>query len=170
YKHAITKTDTLKNYAMINICAKKWGLIIAVTRFVHFGELPAELSKNQEHVTDIYSAILANLKPGSKVADIFKNIKEVYNTHGFPEAWKQHHMGGAIGYKEREYKAYPGCDYIVMENQAFAWNPTLPGAKVEDTIIVTDGGVETLTYTGNWSYQTVEKSGQVFEVPQILVK
>ena len=34
----------LKQYGMLNLCSRKWGLAISITRFVHFGALPAELA------------------------------------------------------------------------------------------------------------------------------
>jgi hypothetical protein len=33
---------------------------------------------------------------------------------------------------------------------AFAWNPTIQGAKSEDTVLVTENGFEVLTATGEW--------------------
>ncbi len=44
YRHALPGGAVLKDYAMINIVAEKWGMPIAVTRFVYFADkLPAEL-------------------------------------------------------------------------------------------------------------------------------
>ncbi len=40
YKHAAARGKRLKNYAMLNLCSRKWGLAISITRFVHFGALP----------------------------------------------------------------------------------------------------------------------------------
>ena len=39
YKHAVARGARLKKYAMLNLCARKWGLAISITRFVHFGEI-----------------------------------------------------------------------------------------------------------------------------------
>ena len=45
YKHAVARGARLKKYGMLNLCSRKWGLAISITRFVHFGELPAELGR-----------------------------------------------------------------------------------------------------------------------------
>ncbi|MGR0321235.1 hypothetical protein [Agromyces sp. ZXT2-3] len=44
----------------------------------------------------------------------------------------------------------PGIAAVVQPGQAFAWNPTAPGAKVEDTVLVGPGGVEVLTVDPRW--------------------
>ncbi|WP_230968530.1 hypothetical protein [Nostoc sp. WHI] len=44
-----------------------------------------------------------------------------------------------------------------MENTAVAWNPSLPGAKIEDTfIILKDGELENLTFDPKWPSVKVE--------------
>lgn len=171
YKHAITKSNTLKKYAMVNICAQKWGLITAITRFVHFGQISPDLEKKQEQISNIYATILSQMEVGRKVSDIFSEIQKAYKKEGFAQGWLDHHQGGAIGYSGREYKAYAGCDYIVQENQAFAWNPTLKGVKVEDTILVgPDNKITTLTKTKNWPYKKINIAGKNYKVPQILIR
>ena len=35
----------------------------------------------------------------------------------------------------------------MVNNQAFAWNPSIRGGKVEDTVILCDGVIENLTQT-----------------------
>jgi Xaa-Pro dipeptidase len=35
----------------------------------------------------------------------------------------------------------------VVDNQAFAWNPSIRGGKVEDTVILCNGVIENLTAT-----------------------
>ena len=43
--------------------------------------------------------------------------------------------------------ATPGSQEVVVEGQAFAWNPSITGAKVEDTILVRAAGNEIITLT-----------------------
>ena len=43
--------------------------------------------------------------------------------------------------------ATPEGKEIVVNNQAFAWNPSIRGGKAEDTVILRDGNIEWLTAT-----------------------
>jgi hypothetical protein len=38
----------------------------------------------------------------------------------------------------------------VVEQQALAWNPSAPGVKTEDTVLLTPRGLEVLTTDGVW--------------------
>jgi len=170
YRHVIPKGRILKKYAQINICARKYGLVVAVTRLVHFGPLSEDIKKRQMVAEKVYAAFMYGLKPGAKISDVFKEAIAVYGKHGYPDEWENHHQGGAIGYNEREYIATLNSKEIVHLNQAFAFNPTLKGAKVEDTVLVSDKGIEVLTYTGKWPYKEVEYKGKKFKVPEILIR
>ena len=61
-----------------------------------------------------------------------------------------HHQGGAIGYRSREWIAHPRSQEVVEERQAFAWNPTITGTKVEDTALALGERIEIVTSTPDW--------------------
>jgi antitoxin VapB len=170
YRHALPNGAALKNYAMVNIVAEKWGMPVAVTRFVHFGELPAELKSKLEKTAIVNAHYQEATKPGASAAEIFESAKKWYAAVGYEGEWQKHHQGGAIGYDDREWVAYPGTSETVNENQAFAWNPTITGAKVEDTIISYKDGFEVITKTGSWPNIVVELNGKKYPQPAILVK
>jgi hypothetical protein len=52
---------------------------------------------------------------------------------------------------------------------AYAWSPTVQGAKSEDTYLVTEDGYEVLT-AGDWPTRTASAVGydETFERPDIL--
>ena len=58
-----------------------------------------------------------------------------------------HHQGGPCGYTEREWLITPSGEETVVLPEAFAYNPSLRGAKVEDTALVIEDAVEILTDT-----------------------
>ena len=43
---------------------------------------------------------------------------------------------------------------------AYAWNPTVQGAKSEDTVVVSGDGIEVLTATGDWPTREFEVEGE----------
>jgi len=170
YRHAIPTERKLQKYAMVNICARRWGLVIAVTRLVHFGPIPLELGRRMRATARVAACYLANSRPGRAAKDILKAAQEAYTEEGYTGEWEKHHQGGAIGYQERDWLAYPDSTEVVNARQAFAWNPTITGAKVEDTIIVYDDHIEVLTRLPNWPTVKVEYKGKVFFLPDILVR
>ena len=72
-------------------------------------------------------------------------------TAGFPGEELKHHQGGAIGYRAREWVAHPASQEVVQARQAFAWNPTITGTKIEDTALLVDGAnARSLTTSPGW--------------------
>ncbi len=49
------------------------------------------------------------------------------------------------GYASREIIATPAAHQEIHTGQAFAWNPSLAGAKAEETFILTNAGPEVIT-------------------------
>jgi Xaa-Pro dipeptidase len=147
YKHAVPRAGVLERYGMVNLCARKWGLVVSITRFVHFGPLPQELAASFLAAARIHSTLLHATRAGASSGEIFAAAQAAYAEAGAAEEIELHHQGGACGYKEREWVITPGGKQIVALPQAFAYNPSLRGAKVEDTAIVTENGAEILTET-----------------------
>ncbi len=170
YRHAIPFGDTLKDYAMVNVVAEKWGMPVAVTRFVHFGPLPGELKNKLKKTAIVNAQYEKATRPGIQCSTIWNEMKQWYADAGFEGEWEKHHQGGAIGYNDREYVIYPGVDKVVHNNQAFAWNPTITGAKVEETILVHPDSTEVLTKAKSWPMINVELDGKIYPQPGILIK
>ncbi len=170
YRHALPVGDTLKDYAMVNVVAEKWGMPIAVTRFVHFGKLPKNLEENIKKAAVVNAHYEEATKPGTSIEKIFEECQQWYASVGFNDEWKNHHQGGAIGYNDREYILYPGNSETVLDHQAFAWNPTVPGSKVEETLVAYKDSTEVITKSKNWPMINVELYGKIYPQPAILLK
>lgn len=147
YKHAVPRGKRLKQYGMLNLCSRKWGLAISITRFVHFGALPSELSDRFNSAARVNAALLNATRLGATSAQLFNAAQAAYAAEGFAGEERFHHQGGATGYGEREWVATPGGAQLVANNQAFAWNASIRGGKIEDTVILRDGIIENLTAT-----------------------
>ena len=170
YRHPIPTEKKLENYAMIVICAEKWGLIANATRFVHFGPLPTEIEGNKHKLVNIDIAMNRATRPGAQIKDVLEKGFEKYREAGHGDDWKFLHQGGPTGYETREFLAIPDGPGLVHENQAFAWNPAIRGIKSEDTILVGKEENEIITHTGEWVYIEVEAGGKKYLRPDILIR
>ena len=105
-------------------------------------------------------------RPGATLGQIYAVIARSYAELGHPGAEMLHHQGGTTGYLSREAFALPDLALAIEENTALAWNPSLPGAKIEDTVVTTADGIEILTVDPTWP--TVEVDGR--PRPDVLVR
>jgi antitoxin VapB len=147
YKHALPRGRRLQRFGMVNLCTRKWGLVISMTRFVHFGPMPQRLADGFEAAAKVNAALLHATRAGATAQELYAVAKDAYAAAGFPGAENLHHQGGATGYGEREWVATPSGTQIVVDRQAFAWNPSCEGGKVEDTVVLREGAIESLTET-----------------------
>ncbi|MFN6559503.1 MAG: M24 family metallopeptidase [Nostoc sp. ChiSLP01] len=162
YRHATPKQEFLGRAAMLVFCARGYGLYANLTRFVFFGLRKANAQTQNfasvhSDVHKIEAEALNLCLPGTPVNAIYDALGRAYEQHGYPQAIRQHHQGGTTGYLSREIIANPTTSENLVENTAVAWNPSLPGAKVEDTfIILKDGELENLTFDPKWPSVKVE--------------
>ncbi len=168
FRHPLPVDKKLDKYAMLVLCGRKYGLVTSVTRLVYFGRLPDDLRRKMVAVASIDAAFIAATRPGRVLNEVFKRATDAYAMTGFPNEWHLHHQGGPAGYEPREWVATPASTEIVMAGQVYAWNPSIMGAKSEDTIFVGPSGNEVLTAIPGWPMLIVEADGQNIPRPAIL--
>ncbi len=169
YKHAVARGAKLQRFAMLNLCTRRWGLACSITRFVHFGALPAALQQGFATATRVNAALQHATRESATADALFRTASEAYAEAGFAGDEQLHHQGGACGYLEREWVAAPGGTQRVRTPQAFAWNPSSRGGKVEDTTLRTDAGWETLTRTPGLPEVVTELEGEQYTAAAPLV-
>ncbi|MDQ3823884.1 MAG: peptidase M24, partial [Actinomycetota bacterium] len=149
--------EPLGRLAMLVACARRAGLVASLTRFVSFGPLRPELADAFERLLRVDVAFNVATRPGVGVGEVFAAGVAAYRAQGFDEAeWRLHHQGGPTGYEPRDYLATAESAPAVERAQAFAWNPSAPSLKSEDTILATPDGPEILTVDPTWPTQLVD--------------
>ena len=156
FRHPLPTHSRLGRRAMAVVCARRYGLVANVTRWVRFdGGTPAELDAESRLMAveaDIFDATV----PGARLDSIFREIKRAYARHGFgPDQWMLHHQGGVAGYAGRDPRATALTDDQVVLNQTFTWNPSGPGVKIEDTVQLTEAGIAVLSVDQRWPATSV---------------
>lgn len=159
HRHPLPTAAPAGDLVMVVVCARRHGLFANATRFVATGGLPADLRDAQPRLLAVESAFLDATRAGTPVRDVLAAGIAAYGANGFdPEEWRNHHQGGPTGYLSRDHLATPATGEAVEDFQAFAWNPSVPGLKVEDTVLATPDGVEILTVDPEWP--TIEVAGR----------
>lgn len=138
YRHPTPSSEHLKHYAMLVACGRRHGLIASVTRLVHFGPVDANLLKIHEATCRVEAALWRATVVGETWADAFKAGMKQYKAEGYDKEWELHHQGGSAGFSGRDVFATPTEERKIQLHQAVAWNPSITGAKSEDTFITTD--------------------------------
>jgi Xaa-Pro dipeptidase len=145
YRHPLPGHTPIRSRVMLVVVAERWGLHVAITRFRELEEPGADLARRIRAVETVHAAMHAATRPGATLGDVFAVAQSAYADVGFPEEWRDHHQGGSIGYQARERIAVPGDATPIESWMAFAWNPSIAGAKAEDTIVIVDGAARTVT-------------------------
>lgn len=164
YRHPTATQEPLGRVAMMVFCARGFGLYANLTRFVCFGNLSSEHSELHRQVREIEAAALNQCQANVPLVQVYDTLKQTYEQQGYPKAIYEHHQGGTTGYLAREVVANPATTDQLQANMAIAWNPSLPGAKIEDTFVLReDGSLENFTFDPKWP--SVEIAGRSRPIP-----
>jgi Xaa-Pro aminopeptidase len=169
FRHPMPTDLRWEKTLMIVVCARRGGLIASLTRIVCVGKIPDELIRRTQATGNVNARILAATKPGVSGAKLYEAAARAYTDAGFPGEERLHHQGGATGYRTRDWVAHPQCTEKVQEGQAFSWNPSITGSKVEETCIASSDGIKIITTTPGWPAIAIEADGEgEYLLPDVL--
>jgi len=156
-RHPLPTRAPIGRRALVVVCARRHGMIINISRTVVFGEPDAAEIDAHGRILAVEAAFLDATVAGRPLSEVFAEGCAAYGRNGFdPQEWKNHHQGGVAGYAGRDPRATAETDDPVVDGQAFSWNPTGQGAKVEDTVLLTESGLEVLTLDPAWPAVAVD--------------
>lgn len=150
YRHATPTRAKLGAEAMLVFCARGHGLYANLTRFVRFGTPSEKQRRLDTSLRIIEAAGLQACIPGQPLSAAYHAIAKAYKAQGHTDAIRAHHQGGITGYAAREMLAMPGTSALLHDGTALAFNPSLPGGKVEDTFLLRTGILENITLDPSW--------------------
>jgi Xaa-Pro aminopeptidase len=150
HRHPTPSRERLGERAMLVFCARRHGLYANLTRFVSFRAPTSQERKLLEDVARVEAAAFQASRPGATLGQVLSAIIQAYAALGHAGAEAFHHQGGSCGYLSRDVVATPGSPVTLPLHGAVAWNPSLPGMKIEDTAVVGPQGLELLTVDPRW--------------------
>ncbi len=130
------------------------GYCVDLTRTLHVGPPPPALVRLAAAVREAHSAAIAAVRPGARPSEIDKAARDVLRAHGLGDAFG-HGTGHGLGlevHEEPRIAALPSAlpDTPVVPGMVFTIEPGayvegLGGARIEDDVLVVEGGCDVLT-------------------------
>ena len=168
HRHPLPTAAPIGDRAMLVVCGRRHGLIANATRWVRWGASAADADA-ERRILDVEAAFLAGTWVGATVGEAFAAGIAAYG-----RARIRPRTSGAVTTRAARRAtraatrgARPPVTDPVQVDQAFAWNPTAPGAKVEDTVLVRADGIEVLTVDPRWPTTRVAGRDRPIELDRV---
>ena len=111
----------------------------------------AEERKYFHLMLEVQDLAFDTIRPGIECADVDRAVRQFYKDHGIEAYWR-HHTGHGLGLEGHEAPFFDIGDHTVIRpGMVFSVEPgiyvdNLGGFRHSDTILVTENGIERLTY------------------------
>jgi Xaa-Pro dipeptidase len=145
FRHPLPTAAAASRRMMIVLVAERWGLHVATTTFAELEPRSRDLARRFDAVAEIGRAFRDATRSGATLGQALAAGRVAYRRVGFADEWQLHHQGGTIGYQSRERIAVPNDPTVIESGMAFAWNPSITGAKTEETFLLTEDGSVSIT-------------------------
>jgi Xaa-Pro aminopeptidase len=151
--HALANNLTFErgDVLVTGASAPVWGYNSELERTMIIGPASDEQKGMFDHMVALQDASLSAILPGAKCADVDQVVRAYYDEHELMPFWK-HHVGHAIGLRYHEGPFLDiGDETVIQPGMVFTvepglYVPDLGGFRHSDTVLVTDNGIEILTY------------------------
>ncbi len=131
--------------------APVWGYHAELERTMVIAPVSDEQRRFFNHMLALQDLAISLIRPGVRCADVDKAVRAYYEEHDLRPYWR-HHTGHAIGLRYHEGPFLDvGDDTIIRPGMVFTvepgiYVPDLGGFRHSDTVVVTEDGVEVITY------------------------
>jgi Xaa-Pro dipeptidase len=131
--------------------APVWGYLSELERTMIVGEPSSEQERIFSHMKALQEVGFDAIRPGALCSDVDKAVRAYFDEHALMEHWR-HHTGHAIGLRYHEGPFLDSGDHteirpgMVFTVEPGLYAPDLGGFRHSDTVLVTEDGIEILTY------------------------
>ena len=131
--------------------APVWGYNSELERTMIIAPVSDEQKRMFEHMVALQDTALDAMKPGVSCAEVDQAVRAYFEKHDLFRYWK-HHSGHAIGLRYHEGPFLDiGDKTLLQPGMVFTvepglYAPHLGGFRHSDTVAITAGGIEVMTY------------------------
>jgi Xaa-Pro aminopeptidase len=131
--------------------APVWGYLSELERTMVVGEPSTDQERMFGHMKAVQEVAFEAIRPGALCSDVDKTVRTYFAQHDLFAYWR-HHTGHAIGLRYHEGPFLDSGDHteirpgMVFTVEPGLYSPDLGGFRHSDTVLVTEDGIEILTY------------------------
>ncbi|HEU0303292.1 MAG TPA: Xaa-Pro peptidase family protein [Gaiellaceae bacterium] len=131
--------------------APVWGYLSELERTMVIGPPSDEQRRLFDHMVALQDIAFGAIRPGARCADVDRAVRAYFDEHDLWPYWR-HHTGHAIGLRYHEGPFLDtGDDTEIVPGMVFTvepglYSPELGGFRHSDTAVVTEDGIELVTY------------------------
>jgi Xaa-Pro dipeptidase len=131
--------------------APMWGYNSELERTMIIGPATDDQKRVFEHMVSLQNIAFGTIHPGVRCSEVDRAVRAYYEAHDLMSFWK-HHSGHAIGIRYHEGPFLDlGDQTVIKPGMVFTvepglYSPDLGGFRHSDTVVVTEDGIEILTY------------------------
>jgi len=151
--HAITRNLRLRpgDVLVTGASAAVWGYHSELERTMFVGKPDTQQRRFFDLMVEMQDLALAAIRPGIACSEVDRVVRSFFDRHGLWPHWR-HHVGHALGMLGHEAPFFDIGDATIVEpGMVFSvepglYVPGLGGFRHSDTLVVTDKGIDLLTY------------------------
>ncbi len=151
--HAITTNAVMRrgDVLVTGAGASVWGYSCELERTMILGEPSREQAEYFQHMLNVQDIALDAIKPGIPCSDVDKAVWRYFEDHNLQATWR-HHSGHAKSTQVHEAPFLDRGDHrLIQAGMIFTVEPGIyvngfAGFRHSDTVVVTDTGIEMLTF------------------------
>lgn len=152
HAHPVSKRIQTDQLLLIDMGARVAGYCSDMTRTFAVGKLSTKARRMYKAVLESQLAAIDAVRPGATCSAVDRAARDVLKRHGLEKQFihstghglgLEIHEGPRVGRKDKT-KLTPG---MVITIEPGVYIEGLGGVRIEDTVVVTESGVETLTPT-----------------------
>jgi Xaa-Pro aminopeptidase len=151
--HALAGNITFRagDVLVTGASAPVWGYLSELERTMVVGSPSPEQERLFGHMKAVQEVAFDAIRPGARCSEVDKAVRCYFAQHDLFAHWR-HHTGHAIGLRYHEGPFLDTGDHteirpgMVFTVEPGLYAPDLGGFRHSDTVLVTEDGIEILTY------------------------
>lgn len=170
YRQGSFTATPIRNYAVLKVTARKYGLCATASRSVSFGAPDSLFRKEHDAASKVCATYVASSWPDAVPRQILGGGQRIYQLVGAEAEWFLAQQGYITGRACVEMALTPKNENLLQPNWAITWQASIGAAISCDTFLIGDEGARAVTGAESWPLKRIRTQGAEFVRPDVLIR